>query len=125
MELIHQFLNTTYWAKTRTLKEVKTTIDNSLCFGIYDGKTQLGFARVVTDYAVFAWILDVFILPEHRKKGLSKKLMDTIMSHPDLQSLKRWGLNTLDAHTLYEKYGFKRVENSASYMEIVNLAYSV
>ena len=122
IKLIHDFLSReAYWAKGRSLETVKTSIENSLCFGVYDAKeNQVGFARVTTDYAVFAWILDVFILDDYRKKGLSKKLMDAIMEHSDLQSLQRWGLGTYDAHGLYEKYGFRVVQRPDIFMEKVS-----
>ncbi len=118
--LIHSFLtNESYWAKGRSLDTVRKTIENSLCFGVYKEDEQVGFARVVTDYAVFAWIMDVFILPEYRKLGLGKKLMEAIMSHEYLRNLYRWGLATEDAHSLYEKYGFRQIKKPGIFMEIV------
>jgi N-acetylglutamate synthase-like GNAT family acetyltransferase len=120
--LIHDFLsNHSYWAKDRSKKTVEKSIRNSLCFGVYDNNDkQVGFARVVTDYAVFAWILDVFILEEYRKSGLEKKLMQKIVCHPKLQNIKKWGLATDDAHDLYEKYGFKNLARPEIYMERID-----
>jgi GNAT superfamily N-acetyltransferase len=120
LELIHRFLtNDSYWAKGRSKEVVKSSIENSLCFGVFKAKEQVGFARVVTDYAVFAWILDLFILRNYRKKGLGKLLVESIMKHAELQKLQRWGLATDDAHGLYEQYGFKIVSKPNLFMEIV------
>jgi GNAT superfamily N-acetyltransferase len=120
LELIHRFLtNDSYWAKGRSKEVVKRSIENSLCFGVFKAKEQVGFARVVTDYAVFAWILDLFILRNYRKKGLGKLLVESIMKHAELQKLQRWGLATDDAHGLYEQYGFKIVSKPNLFMEIV------
>jgi len=118
VKMIHEYLsNTSYWAKGRNLDTVKKSIENSLCFGVYLNHEQVGFARVVTDYAVFGWIMDVFILEYHQGKGLGKKLMENIVSHSDLAGLKRWGLNTFDAHMLYSKYGFEPIKKPDIYME--------
>src|SRR5688500_4680766 len=106
IDAIHKFLaEESYWAKTRTREQTETAIKNSLPFGVYKGENLIGFARVVTDYATFAYLGDVFILDEFRGQGLSKWLMETILSHPDLQGFRRWVLATKDAHALYEKYG--------------------
>jgi GNAT superfamily N-acetyltransferase len=110
LALIHDFLaNESYWAKGIPLEVVKKSIDNSLCFGVYHQDRQVGFARVVTDYATAAYVGDVFILEPCRGKGLGKRLVGTIMNHPELQGLRLWLLGTLDAHRLYQKYGFQRV----------------
>ena len=120
LALIHRFLSTdSYWANGRSVETVRKSIENSLCFGVFTGDQQVGFARVVTDYSVFAWILDVFILKDYRKLGLGKTLVDSIMTHPDLQRLQRWGLATEDAHGLYQKYGFSIVTRPDTFMEIV------
>ena len=104
---IHQYLSTeSYWAQQIPLAVVERSIAHSLCFGIYHLDEQVGFARVVTDRATFAYLADVFILDAHRGKGLSKWLMETIQSHPDLQGLRRWMLGTRDAHGLYEQFGW-------------------
>ena len=119
--LIHRFLSSeSYWAKGRSLEVVSRSIDNSLCFGVFQNDAQIGFARVVSDYAVFAWILDVFIVHSFRKQGVGKLLMEAIMSHPDLQGLQRWGLATEDAHGLYEQYGFSTLKKPGTFMEKVS-----
>ena len=115
---IHEFLSEkSYWAKERTREQTETAIKNSLPFGVYKGENQIGFARVVTDYATFAYLGDVFILDEFRGKGLSKWLMQTILSHPDLQGLRRWILATADAHGLYEQFGFSALKVPERWME--------
>jgi GNAT superfamily N-acetyltransferase len=120
IELIHNYLsNESYWAKGRSIEKVKLSIENSICFGVYLDEAQIGFARVVTDYAVFAWILDVFILKDFQGRGYGKKLMNTIMTQNNLQNLLRWGLGTDDAHGLYEQYGFKPLKKPQNMMEIV------
>ncbi|MDQ3087603.1 MAG: GNAT family N-acetyltransferase, partial [Acidobacteriota bacterium] len=104
IEAIHKFLSEeSYWAKERTREQTETAIKNSLPFGVYQGENLVGFARVVTDFATFAYLGDVFILDEFRGQGLSKWLMEVIINHPELQGLRRWILATKDAHTLYEK----------------------
>ena len=122
LSVIHDFLsNRSYWAIGRSFEKVKRSIENSICFWVYDSSDKLvGFARVLTDYAVFAYIMDVFILEEYRKQGLGKQLMDAIIQHSDLQSMQRFMLATNDAHELYEKYGFKRTGIPDKIMEIVN-----
>ena len=118
IELVHNFLSkTTYWAVGRTRDVVQRSIENSLSFGVYKGNVQVGFARVVTDYATFAWIADVFVLPEHRGHGLSKWLMEVLLSHPQLQGFRRWVLATKDAHTLYERFGFIPLHRPERWME--------
>ena len=118
IEAIYKFLSEeSYWAKERTKEETERAIKNSLPFGVYKGENQIGFARVVTDYATFAYLGDVYILEEFRGLGLSKWLMETIVGHPDLQGFRRWVLATKDAHTLYEKYGFTPLKHPARWME--------
>jgi GNAT superfamily N-acetyltransferase len=118
--LIHEFLSKeSYWGKGRDIETVKRSIENSFCFGVYNDDTQIGFARVVTDYAVFAWILDVFIIEDYKGKGYGKKLMSAIMTQDKLQNLQRWGLGTDDAHGLYEQFGFKLLRKPQNMMEIV------
>lgn len=118
MDVIQKFLSEdSYWAKERTLEQTMTAIKNSLSFGVYRGSEQIGFARVVTDYATFAYVGDVFILSEFRGQGLSKWLMETIVSHPELQGFRRWVLATKDAHTLYEKFGFAALRFPERWME--------
>jgi GNAT superfamily N-acetyltransferase len=118
LDAIHKFLSEeSYWARERTLEQTQGGIENSLSFGVYTSEKQIGFARVVTDYATFAYIGDVFILNEYRGQGLSKWLMETIVSHPELQGLRRWILATKDAHTLYEKTGFSGLKFPERWME--------
>lgn len=117
-DAIHKFLTEeSYWAKERTREQTATAIKNSLPFGVYKGENQIGFARVVTDYATFAYLGDVYILNEYRGLGLSKWLMETIINHPDLQGFRRWILATRDAHTLYEKFGFAGLKAPERWME--------
>jgi len=118
VELIHDFIsNTSYWGQGRTRAVVQRSLDNSLNFGLYKNTEQVGFARVVTDYATFAWIADVFVLPEHRGRGLSKWLMEVMLSHPSLQGFRRWVLATKDAHSLYERFGFNELHRPERWME--------
>ena len=118
IEAIHKFLSEdSYWANKRPKEQTETAIKNSLPFGVYKGENQIGFARVVTDYATFAYLGDVYILQEFRGQGLSKWLMETIVNHPDLQGFRRWVLATKDAHTLYEKYGFTPLKHPERWME--------
>lgn len=118
VEKVHQYLSAeSYWAKGIPLDTVKRSIQHSLNFGVYDQEELVGFARVISDYATIAYLGDVFILPEHRGKGLSKKLMEAINSHPDLQGLRRWILLTRDAHELYKKSGWQPIANPVSWME--------
>ena len=118
IEAIHQFLSEeSYWARERTPAQTETAIKNSLPFGVYKGENQIGFARVVSDFATFAYLGDVYILEEFRGQGLSLWLMQTIIEHPDLQNLRRWILATRDAHTLYEKFGFHSLVHPERWME--------
>lgn len=118
IDAIHKFLSEeSYWAKERTLEQTTRAIKNSLPFGVYRGDNLVGFARVVTDYATFAYLGDVFILEEFRGRGLSKWLMETIINHPDLQNFRRWILATKDAHALYEQFGFAALKFPMRWME--------
>lgn len=115
---IHRYLSTeSYWAKNRSLEQTLTAIENSLCFGVYQGREQVGFARVVTDKATFAYLGDVFILDGHRGRGLSKWLMQVILDQADLQGLRRWLLATRDAHGLYKQYDFDELRFPDRWME--------
>lgn len=116
-EVIHQFLTKTYWAKGRTLEAVKKSIEHCLCFGVYNNNRQIGFARVATDYTVFAYLMDVFILPEYRGNGYSKQLMKAIHEIPQLQSCKVWMLKTADAHELYKQFGYTELKHPDKVME--------
>ncbi|NOT49237.1 MAG: GNAT family N-acetyltransferase [Acidobacteria bacterium] len=118
IDAIQRFLvEDSYWARERTIEQTKTAIENSICFGVFQGNKQIGFARVVSDQATFAYLGDVFILDQVRGRGLSKWLMETIIAHPDLQGLRRWILATRDAHSLYEKYGFHSLVHPDRWME--------
>jgi GNAT superfamily N-acetyltransferase len=118
VSLIHGFLSEhTYWAKGIPIALVQRSIDNSLCFGGFLGEAQVAFARVVSDYTTFANLVDVFVLPEHRRKGYGKNLMDAVFAHPQLQGLRRFTLATGDAHGLYAQYGFTAPLYPESLME--------
>ena len=118
VESIHEFVSQSYWAKGIPIETLKKAIDNSLCFGVFNSQgSQVGFARMITDLATYAYLADVYVLDEHRGKGLSKWLMQEIMSHPDLQGLRRMTLATLDAHGLYAKYGFSSLAAPEVFME--------
>jgi GNAT superfamily N-acetyltransferase len=117
IEVIHQFLTETYWAKGRTLIEVKTSIEHCLCFGVYLDDKQIGFARIATDYVVFAYVMDVFILPEYRGNGYSKLLMKAVNEEHKLQNCKIWMLKTADAHELYKQYGYNELKQPEKLME--------
>jgi len=121
IELIHKFLSTSYWAKGRTIEEVKKSIEHSICFGVYKDSKQIGFARIVTDYTVFAYLMDVFILEEDRGKGLSKLLLKKIFEDDRLKNIKKWMLATKDAHSLYVQFGFEKIKNPDRLMEKVDL----
>ena len=114
---IQNFLKDVYWAAGRTMEEVQITIDSSFCFGIYLEDKQIGFCRVITDYVVFAYVMDVFIIDEHRGKGYSSILIKSMMTEPKLQQVKIWRLATSDAHFLYEKFGFKLLAHPEKMME--------
>jgi GNAT superfamily N-acetyltransferase len=116
--IIHDFISRqSYWGQGRSLGVVQRALDNSLNFGLYRDHQQVGFARVVTDYATFAWIADVFILTEHRGRGLAKWLMEIILAHPRLQGFRRWVLATKDAHGLYERFGFIPLHRPERWLE--------
>jgi len=114
---IQHFLKDIYWAAGRTIAEVQTTIAHSFCFGIYLGDKQIGFARVITDYVVFAYVMDVFITEEYRGKGYSSLLIDNMMNEPQLKNIQIWRLATTDAHFLYRKFGFKELSHPEKLME--------
>ena len=121
LDLIHGFLTNCYWAKGIPREIVEKSIEHSLCFGIYDSQgTQVGFARVISDFSTVAYLGDVFVLEAHRGRGLSKWMMECIMQHPGLQGLRRWILLTRDAHELYKQFGFTPVKSPGRYMELHN-----
>ncbi len=120
IKAVHHYLSTqSYWAKNIPFDIVKKSIENALCFGIYKDQQQVGFARWVTDKATFAYLCDVYVEEAYRGLGLSKKLMSFMLFHSDLQGLRRYHLATLDAHGLYEQFGFKSIENPERHMGIV------
>jgi GNAT superfamily N-acetyltransferase len=118
LDVTHRFLSEeAYWSGGVPRDIVERAIGNSIAFGIYKGSAQAGLARVVSDRATFAWICDVFVLPEHRGAGLGKWLMECVTSHPELQGLRRWMLATRDAHGLYQQYGFTELHDATRFME--------
>ena len=118
VEFIHSFLTRSYWAEGISKEVIKRSIEGALCFGLFENDKQIGFARMITDKATFAYLADVFIIEEYRGRGLSKWLMEVIMSHPSLQGLRRMMLATRDAHGLYEKFGFTALNNVDRWMQI-------
>ena len=116
VSLVHAFLGDSYWAKGRSRETLERSIRNSLCFGVYAANKQIAFARVVTDRAVFAYLADVFVVPEFRGRGVSKLLMRAILAHPDLQTLRSFLLGTRDAHGLYSQFGFGPVREPGRLM---------
>ena len=117
LDCIYSFLTQSYWSPGIPRYVVAKAIENSVCFAVFDKDKQIGFARVITDRATFAYLADVFILESHRGRGLSKWLMECIVAHPDLQNLRRWSLVTRDAHGLYEQFGFKQLAAPERWME--------
>jgi GNAT superfamily N-acetyltransferase len=118
LDLVHGFLTESYWAKGVPRDIVARSIENSLCFGVYSEGKQVGFARVVTDYATYAYVGDVFLLEPSRGRGLGKWMMECVVQHPRLQGLRRWSLVTSDAHALYSQVGFTPLKKPQNYMEI-------
>jgi GNAT superfamily N-acetyltransferase len=115
-DVIHGYLSCSYWSEEIPEEIVKKAIENSLCFGVYNKNKQIGFARVISDYSTFAYLADVFILEEERGKGLSKWLVECILKHEQLQGLRNFCLLTRDAHTLYERFGFKSLERPGNFL---------
>lgn len=118
LDVVYGYLSRAYWCEGIPREIVERAMRHSLCFGLFEGETQVGFARVVTDYATYAYLCDVFVLETHRGKGLGTWLMQCVMRHPDLQGLRRWNLVTRDAHELYRRVGFTALANPQSYMEL-------
>ena len=118
LDIVHGFLTESYWASGIPREVVARSIKNSLCFGVYGDGKQVGFARVISDYATYAYIGDVFVLESYRGHGLGKWLMECVMRHPRLQGLRRWGLATSDAHGLYAKFGFTPLKTPDRHMEL-------
>jgi GNAT superfamily N-acetyltransferase len=118
LDTIHAFLSGSYWAKRIPREVVARSVQNSLCFGVYKQVQQVGFARVISDFATFAYIADVFVLEAFRGQGLGKWMMEAIMKHPQLQGLRRWTLATRDAHPLYAQFGFTPLKKPGNFMEM-------
>jgi predicted N-acetyltransferase YhbS len=119
IDAIHAYLSRSYWSTGIPRALVEKSIANSLCFGLFCGAAQVGFARVTTDKATFAYLADVYVLEEHRGKGLAKRLMQAVQGHPDLQGLRRFMLATRDAHALYRQFGFQELANPRTMMEVL------
>jgi len=117
LDVICDLLSRAYWASARPRDVIEKSIQFSLNFGVYDGQRQIGFARVVTDRAIFAYLCDVVIHEDYRGRGLGKWMMECVMSHPDLQGLRRWCLLTRDAHGLYNQFGFTEINDPSRWME--------
>ena len=118
LDAIHAFLSRSFWAEGISKTIVAKSIKNSLCFGLFHDRAQIGFARVITDRATFAYLCDVYVLEDYRASGLGKWLIETVMAHPDLQGLRRFQLVTRDAHGLYRRFGFTPPKNPIRHMEI-------
>lgn len=119
LDFVHDYLSTTaYWSKGRSKDDVKTSIENSLCFGLFlnEDSQQIGFARVATDYVVFAWIMDVFIKEAYQGKGLGKLLVQEILNHPKLKDVNGFGLRTEDAHGLYKQFDFTEIPEPETWL---------
>ncbi len=126
IQVIHSFLSTqSYWAEDIPLALVQKSIDNSLCFGIYYKGVQVGFARLITDKATFAYLADVFIVELHRAKGLSKWLMEYIQNYPEVQGLRRWMLATKDAHNLYSQFGWEKLTDETADKIMLKLSTNI
>lgn len=124
LDVIHGFLASSYWATGIPREVVERAIRHSLCIGAFEGDHQIGFARVITDYATYAYVSDVFVLPSHRGRGVGKRVMAAIRAHPDLQGLRRWTLSTRDAHGLYRQFGFAEARHPERLMEILGSPYA-
>lgn len=119
-EMICDFLSSAYWSNQRPREAILKSLEHSLCFGLYFSNKQIGLARVITDYATFAYLCDVFVIEEYRGRSLGKWLMETVIAHPELTRLRRFMLATRDAHALYEQYGFQGLSAPERWMERFN-----
>ena len=117
LDVVHGYLRNAYWCKGISIDVVRDSISHSLPFGLYKEETQIGFARVISDFSTIAYLGDLFIIDNYQGAGLGKWLTESIMAHPDLQGLRRWILLTLDAHGLYEQYGFTKIKSPERWME--------
>lgn len=122
LQMIAELLGTSYWAPDRPMELIRRSIEHSLVFGVYDGDQQIGFARLVTDYTVFAYLCDVMIADSYRGHGLGKWLVESMLAHPEVQSVRRWLLITRDAQGLYSQFGFVGLEEPERYMEMMRTA---
>jgi len=120
LKLVHHQITNSYWAKGRNFEDVKRSVDNSICYGIYIGDKQVGFARIVSDLTTIADLMDVFIVEKYRGNGLSKILLKKILNDERFSSVKKWMLATKDAHSLYEKFGFRKIKLTGKLMEKVS-----
>jgi GNAT superfamily N-acetyltransferase len=118
LEALHAYLRQSYWAEKIPMETVRRSVEGSMCFGLFDGTVQIGFARVITDKATFAYLCDVYVLEDYQNQGLGTWLMKTVCSHPELQGLRRFVLVTRDAHGLYAKFGFTPLKDPSRHMEI-------
>jgi GNAT superfamily N-acetyltransferase len=125
LDMVHGFLTESYWAKGIPRAVVERALRHSLCFGAFEGDRQVGFTRVISDFATYAYVSDVFVLPSDRGRGVGTRLMAAVMAHPDLQGLRRWTLFTRDAHNLYRKFGFGEARHPDRLMEILRHPYPV
>jgi GNAT superfamily N-acetyltransferase len=125
VEAIYRYLSASYWAKNRARESVERSLKNSLCFGLYETGKQIGLARVISDFATFAYLCDVYVLDSYQGRGLGTWLLRSVMSHPELQNLRRWMLATRDAHRLYRKSGFTELQTPERWMEILTSAPAV
>ena len=116
--IIHSFLTNSYWSEGITFDQVKKSIKNSLCLGVYHSDEQVGFIRVITDYSILAYVCDLFVLEKHRNNGLASWLMETTLNHPDLQGIQRWILTTKNLQKFCEKFNFTKLSDSGKYMEL-------
>lgn len=124
LDTVHRFLTRSYWARGIPREVVERAVRHSLCFGAYEGGRQVGFARVISDRATYAYVSDVFVLPSHRGRSIGRRLMAAIMAHSELQGLRRWGLFTRDAHGLYRQFGFGPARHPERLMEIFTDPYA-
>jgi GNAT superfamily N-acetyltransferase len=118
VDAVHAFLSQSYWATNVPRDVVERALRNALCFGLYRDEAQIGLVRVISDYATIAYVGDVYVLPEHRGRGLSKWMMECVLAHPELQHLRRWILITRDAHDLYRQFGFRELKRPEGFMEL-------
>jgi GNAT superfamily N-acetyltransferase len=120
LDAVCSFLSRAYWAKNRTRPTIERSLRNSLVFGVYDEKRMVAMARIITDFATFAWLCDVFVHEDYRGRGIGKWLMESTLAHPELQTLRRWLLATSDAHGLYSQFGYTSLHNLERWMERFN-----